>query len=126
MKHFLVQCTMHSYRGFADANWMRITFDTQELDAETGGRILACHTKFGHLYFKAGEDPISKEEQGLLDETGIEGEKRRDIRKSKSQQLRAVIYRMWEKNPEGLDSEAHYQKHMDNIMRILKDKYLER
>lgn len=120
---FLIQATMHSYRSLVDGS-VRIVFDSQEMDAELTQKVIGCHQKFGHLYFKAGDDPISKDEQELLDETGVETEKRRDIRKSKSQQLRAVIYRMWEQKPEGT-SEEHYQKWMDKLINGLKEKHLQ-
>lgn len=122
---FLIQGTLQSYRSLADKS-IRITFDTMEADAELAQRIFGCHQKHGNLYFKAGEEAITKDETETVDGLGVETEKRREIRKSKSKQLRDIIYQMWQRDNEGLDSETHYQKRMDNIMAILKDKYLDR
>jgi len=42
--------------------------------------------------------------------------------KTPSQRLRAVLYRLWEQNPKGVDFESYYRVQMEQIIEKLKER----
>jgi hypothetical protein len=97
---------------------LRLRIDTQEnLNPESMSVLLSNYNKLGWFTFNVHQieaddivnlPPLKKSEG-----------------KSKAQIMRGVLYRVWERDNEGMeDFELYYDVKMDKFINHLKDKYL--
>lgn len=106
-----IQAVLSRYGGAGDGG-MRLTFETGELHADDLTHIHKSYKKPGYLYFQ----------ETAFSEIFVPDVKVDIGTKSKSQELRAVIYRLWEKSGKSKDSEAYYKFTMEKIIDQLKEK----
>jgi hypothetical protein len=99
-----------------DRTW-RVTFGTQELDRETAASLTDMANQHVHALIKA--DMITDVEAMAMDDISP------DLAPSKShsQRLRAVLYRLWEVEPENYKTFAEFYAHR---MELLIEKIKER
>jgi len=95
MKTFQIPAELITYGKLRDKGF-KITFETGELSPEQVANIHYGSTKAGWLAFSP--DPFATHELDELENTKVEFS---DVGKPPSQRLRAVLYRLWEKNKEG-------------------------
>ena len=97
------------------SHYWRLWFDTQENVApEKMATVLAWWNKLGWLTFAIRQI----EAQDLLDLPEI----KTDDRKPPSQRMRAVLYRLWEKDNQGYDEfTIYYEMRMERIINKLKE-----
>jgi len=111
----ILPAQLESFRSLKDRT-LKLVFETNELTPEQAAGINEALQKFGYVAFK--DSPFKEQEQELLD--GLEAEFD-DGKKSPSQRLRNVLFRLWEKNPEGYeDHRLHYQFKMEKIINHYK------
>lgn len=98
------------------ANCIRIIVDTQEnLNPDSMTKLMNLYNKLGWFTFNVHQ--IESEDIINLPEL------KQDDRKSPSQRLRAVLFRMWEQDPYGYeDFNLYYQFYMEKLIDRLKDK----
>lgn len=109
MKGILLPMTVENIRTRKDRT-VALTIGTQELTPEKAGEIFNLNGKFGYAYLSAEE--VKTEDMEVID--SLEPDM---PTKSPSQRLRSVLYRMWEKSPEGYqDHNLHYLHHMEEII----------
>lgn len=97
---------------------MKLVFETSELKPETMANIHYSLYKVGFLAF--APDPFTTQELHEIDSLKVEYE---DGSKPPSQRLRGVLYRLWEKNPEGYKVfNDYYQYQMDKLINHFKNK----
>ncbi len=87
-----------------------LSFATQEIGAEEFAELQRNLNGFGWLVFK--ENEVKAED---IPKTDAEEEG-----KTRSEILRAVIWRIWEKKGKQGDSDTHYRKVMDSLIEKLK------
>jgi len=108
---------LKSFRTLVDGS-VNVSFDINKSDPSTLSKIITSHQKTGYLAFKVGE------KEGRLQETlaklpQIEFEEG----KSKSQRLRAVLYRSWEQESKGYTVfDDYYNSMMEQIITFYKNK----
>ena len=111
----ILPAILESFRSLKDRT-LKVTFETNELTPEQLAGLNEGLGKAGYLAFK--DNPFKEQEKELLD--GLEAEYD-DAKKSPSQRLRNVLFRLWEKNPEGYeDHRLHYQFKMEKIINHYK------
>jgi len=97
---------------------LKITFETQELNPQQLLEVMENLNAFGYLAFKV--EPFKQDEKTLLEDL------KSDIEfggKTTSQRLKAVLFRLWQKEPEGFDTSVkHYEHHMEKVMNHFKSK----
>ena len=101
----------------------RIQLDTRELTPEEFSQVGSVNKKSGVMVFKPDVEKLSDEELEAIKAhegtTGL-GDKKK---KSKSQVFRAVLYRLYEQEPEGFGTaQLHYEHYMDTIIDHFKKK----
>jgi hypothetical protein len=109
----LIPVTVGSIRSLKDGS-VSVTVETQELSPGKAGELFALRNKMCYAYFSAKQ--IDNNERQLIDslDPEIKG-------KTPGQRLRAVMYRLWEQQPEGYaDSESFYKAKMENIINTYK------
>lgn len=73
---------------------------------------------FGILYFRASER-VNEDELAQLDNVDLD---EFDDRKTQSQRLRAVLYRVWEKEASGMPFKDFYYQQTEKIINHYKSK----
>lgn len=95
-----------------------ISFCTNEIDSSKAGELFSLRGK----YCKAllSDSNISKVEEEIVDSTGVvdAGKKR----KSQSQRLRAVLYKIFEQSGYEINFEDYYKTELDKIIEHFKKK----
>lgn len=95
---------------------VKLTFGTMELTPEQLGEIGQALQREGYLAFK--DDAFKSEEKELLENLESDFD---DGRKTQAQRLRAVLYRLWERKPEGYeDSELFYRYKTEKVIEHFK------
>ena len=95
---------------------LRLLIDSQEgLTAEVKAKVMAWHEKVGYLTFSV--EPIQPDDLANLPPLKWDKDER-----SKSQVLRGRLFRMWEKNQEGLTQNEHYDKYMSKFISWVDEK----
>lgn len=91
--------------------------ETQEnLDPEHLQRLISLENKIG--WFTYSSHLIEAD-----DIVGLPPLKPSDDTKTPSQRMKAVLFRLWEKDNEGYkDSDSHYKYHMEKLINFLKEK----
>ena len=102
MKIFQIPAELQSYRSLADRT-LRLSFGTSELSPEVMANIHYSLNKVGYLAY--APDPFATAELEEIDKLKVEFS---DTGKPPSQRLRAVMYRMFEVNPEGYKAFTDY------------------
>lgn len=91
-----------------------LTFETQEINSTDGAAIIALRNKFGHLLFAEREPEDS--------DLPIDPPKSAGDRRTPSQRLRAVIYRIWEVRGSTLDFDVFYKAEIERLIDWYKGK----
>lgn len=111
------QCTR--FNTMADGSG-RLQFDTGELSPEQFSEIGRINKKLGILTFHPDRSSLSEEEKKAISDTAMSsygGPKDRK-KKSKSQVLRSILFKMWEKDDEGFKTQGdHYDYYMDQLIK---------
>ena len=95
MKVFQIAASLDSYRSNANKT-IKLVFETNELSPEAMANIHYSLYKVGFLAF--APDPFTTQELTEIDNLKVEYT---DTGKPPSQRLRAVLYRLYEQQPEG-------------------------
>lgn len=97
---------------------VRLTFDLQEItDPAKLAEIVSLNGKFSKVLIS--DENIIKEVSDVVENMEVEEEGR----KSESQRMRAVLYRLWEQDPDGIDDfSLFYRSRMDRLIDQIKDK----
>jgi hypothetical protein len=97
---------------------LKIVFETQELNPQDLLGLMETLNAFGYLAFK--KEPFKEEEKQMLSNLKSDYE---FGGKSSSQRLKAVLFRLWQKEPEGFDTSVkHYEHHLEKIINHFKSK----
>ena len=99
-----------------DRTW-RVTFGTQELDRDTAASLTDMANQHVHALIKA--DSITDVDSMAMDEISP------DLapNKSHSQRLRAVLYRLWQVEPESFKTFHEFYVHrMEQLIEKIKEK----
>lgn len=110
MKYFKVTAQLEKVSTLKDRS-VRVTFDTTELDAAKTADLFGMRNDVGHLIFAKPNTTIeipSEVPKGIPDSI------------TKSQRLRAVIYRWWEAEGRHGTSEQFYNTKMEFFINTVK------
>lgn len=115
----VLQAGCSRFNTMADGSG-RLQFDTQELTPEQFSQIGEINKKQGVLVFKPDVEEMPEEQLKEIREyksSGLGDKKKR----SKSQVLRAVLFKKWEKDGQGFkNQEDHYNHYMDQVITHFK------
>lgn len=113
----LIPALLKSFRSLVDGS-ITVSFDVNNTDPDTMSQVAQSLHKVGYLGFKLGE------RQGKLQEI-MENMPEHDFEngKTKSQRLRAVLYRLWEQKNQGYDVfDDFYNARMELLINQIKNK----
>jgi len=97
---------------------LRLQFDCQEIGPEKMAQLFAQRNHVGFLTFKG--EPFVEHEIDFLKNLKVDN---LEGIKSKSQRLRAVMYKTWELDHKGFDTfEMYYASEMDRVINHYKSK----
>lgn len=100
-----------------DRTW-KLTIGTQELTPEQAGELVKLNQEFCYLCLK--RDEFKTRDLDII--SGIQSEFEFND-KPPAQRLRAVFYRLWEKEPQGYaDFELFYRFNMEKLIEHFKAK----
>lgn len=117
MKTFQLPAGLESYRSLKDGT-LKLSFETGELSPEQMANVHYSLNKVGYLAF--APDALASHEIEEIDKLKVEYS---DTNKTPSQRLKAVLYLIWKKYPEGFaSSEVHYLHHMEKLIDHFKSK----
>ena len=111
---------LESFRSLKDRSW-KLIFETNELTPEQAGSLNGALGMAGFLAFK--DRPFLQEEHEFIDNLESDYD---DGKKSPSQRLRGVLYRLWEQKPEGYEDfnlyyKFKYEKIINHYKKLLDD-----
>lgn len=110
-----IPATISSFRTLSDKG-LKITIDTQEINAGDGATLLRLKGKIGWFLFKPTK--IAEEEAiNIPDEV-----KEFKTDKTPSQRLRAVIYKYWQTTSKKEIFDMYYRRHLEKLIDQYKDK----
>jgi len=113
----IVPAILESFRSLQDKT-LKVIFCTNEPTPEQVMGIAQSINSFGYLAFK--EETFSKHEKEVLEKLESDFE---DRRKTHSQRLRAVLFKVWERNNEGfLEFKNYYEHHLEKLIDHYKKK----
>lgn len=116
----IIPVILDNYRTLKDKT-VKVTFETNELTPEQAQYLHSALQQFGYLAFKISN--FEKDDLSFLDNLAADKESIEAIGKTKSQQLRAVLYRLWEQENKGYkDFNLFYEFMMNKIVKFYKDK----
>jgi len=96
---------------------IKVTIGTNEVSQGKAGELFALNGKIAAVYISPKET-ISQKEMDQVNSIDPEVEK-----KTQSQRLRAVLFRLWEQAPEGFnDFESFYKNRTNAIIDQIKAK----
>lgn len=113
----IIPAVFEGYRTLKDRT-LKITFETQELNSQELLGIAENVSEYGYLAFK--KEPFREEEKRLIEaaETNFD-----DGFKTPSQRLRAVLYRLWEKDNQDIETfTLYYNSQMERLINHFKSK----
>lgn len=96
---------------------VKLTLGSQEMDSSDAGKLFELRNKF--IKVMLSDNNISPMEETLIDEQKLKDGKKV---KTKSQRLRAVLYRVWEISDSGVEFDMWYDNEMDKISEHFKKK----
>lgn len=112
----LIPAILSTYQSLKDKT-LKIVFETNEPTPEQLMYVAKYVQSFGFLAFK---ENISKEDKELIEGLNVEFD---DAKKTKSQRLRNVFYKLFEQNPEGYkDFNLYYEYQMERLINHFKSK----
>ena len=98
---------------------LSVTFDTGELSPDLAGHLFGMQNKAVYLAVK--ETAFNAQETDALD--ALDSEFIDDTKKTPSRRLRAVLYLLWQQDPEGYaDFKAFYAAKMEAVIGHFKGK----
>ena len=98
---------------------VRLTIGTQEMAPATAATLFRLQNAYIYLAIK--EEDFGREDLEALQ--SMEAEMTDDVKKTHSQRLRAVLYRIWEQNNKGhTDFTSFYFAEMEKIITHYKNK----
>jgi len=113
----IIPALLESFRSLKDKT-MKLVFETNELTPEQLVSLQQNIQRFGYMAFK--ENQFKEKEKEMLTELKSYFQ---DKGKSKSQRLRAVMYRNWEQKSQGYDVfDDYYNANMERIITQLKNR----
>lgn len=116
----IIPAILDSYRSLKDKTF-KLVFQTNELNPEQVLYLQQNLQAFGYLAFK--QEQFERNDLDFLDELSSDKESLEAIGKTKSQQLRAVLYRLWQQNNEGYkDFDNYYSFKMNQLVTHFKNK----
>lgn len=95
---------------------IKINFGTQEMDADSAGKLFHFRGKYCKMLLSDTE--ITELEANLIDAEKIEGTKK----KTQSQRLRACLYRAWEQSGLSIEFDDYYRTEMERFIETVKSK----
>jgi len=117
MKTYQIPAQLMRFGSMPDKG-LRLTFETREMTPEMSANIQYSFQKAGFLAFSP--DPFATQELEEIDKIKVDFD---DGGKPPSQRLRAVLFRLWQQEPEGYKvSNDHYIAHMEKIINHYKNK----
>ena len=119
MKNVLIfAATVESIRTRKDGT-AAVTMGTQELSPAVAGQLFGLQNAIVFVALKV--EDFGKAELEALE--ALKADAMETGRKSDAQRLRAVLYKLWEQDPEGYaDSNSHYIAKMEKIINHFKNK----
>lgn len=116
MKPIIIPASIESVSTRRDRT-LKITIGTNELPSDVAASILALQNEFAFF-------AIKKEDFGKAELEKVEAHKAEvdDTKKTASQRLRGVLYRIWERTPNGETFETYYIREMERIISHFKTK----
>lgn len=96
---------------------VKLSICTQEMDATNGAQIFGLRGKY--LKVLLSDNNITEPEEILIDEAKVQDGRKI---KTKSQQLRAVLFRFHEQTKPGVDFDQFYNEKMDGLIEHFKGK----
>ena len=106
-----------SYRSLADKT-IKLTFDSSEISPYQVGELHSKQGCYGYLAFK--DEPFTDVEKEALEALKTDFD---DKGKTHGQRLRAVLYRLWEKDNEGRKVfHDYYIAKMETLIEHFKSK----
>jgi len=113
----LIGAQLESYRSLKDKT-LKLSFETQEPNPEQLAQIAKTSQKFGYLAFK--EDNFKTDEIEVLNSLKADYDEKG---KSKSQRLRAVLYKNFEQEDLGYKVfDDYYNRKMEELINHFKGK----
>jgi hypothetical protein len=94
-------------------NGLRLQVDTQEINADDAGKVMMLKNKIGWFIFS--------EQAPKIEDIDLPEIKLDKGQKTKSQQLRGVLYRVWERKGKSGTADEFYDKYMARLIQKLKD-----
>jgi hypothetical protein len=117
MNGILLSSMIESIATRADGT-VKITIGTQELSQSRAGELFALTRKIAAVYISP-KDSIPQKELDQVDKLDPDFTNA----KTKSQRLRAVMFRLWEQQPEGFkDFDVFYNSKMEVLIEHFKAK----
>ena len=117
MKTFIIPGNFESYRSLKDRT-LKLIFETAELSPDQMASIHLNLNNPGFLAFNP--DPFTNSQIKEIEEIKVDFD---DTGKTRSQRLRAVFYRNWEKRNEGYKAFTdYYNAKMDILIEHYKKK----
>lgn len=113
----LIPAVLEGYRTLKDKT-LKLSFETQELNSQELLSIAENISEYGYLAFK--KEPFREDERKMIEaaETNFD-----DGFKTPSQRLRAVLYRLWEKENQGIETfTLYYNSQMEKLINHFKSK----
>lgn len=92
-----------------------VKFGTNELDASIASNLFQLRGKYCKALFS--DSNITALEEEMVDKTQIA---KTGKNKTKSQRLRAVLYRCWEQSGLSIEFDAYYDSEMERIIETRK------
>lgn len=113
----LIPAILSSFQSLKDKT-IKLVFETNELKPDELAQFATYNQQFGFLAFK--KDDFKQNEKEMLE--GLESDYE-DTGKSKSQRLRAVLYRNWENDNGGYSTFSdYYASNMEKLINHFKKK----
>ena len=113
----IIPAIISGFRTLKDGT-VAVTIDTQHLAPDQAAALFALHQKYAFVAIRP-EDFGEAEREALAALKAPEEEGK----KTKGQRLRAVFYRLWERNKEGYDDfEQYYAHRMERVIEYYKGK----
>lgn len=109
MDYFKVGATFEKASTLKDGS-LRVTFDTQEVDAQKMAKVFEMRKVLGHLIFARPNTTVEIPEAKPKGIPSAPNEKKASVR------LRAVLFRVWEGLGKPGTSEGFYQNEMERII----------
>ncbi len=117
MNGILLPAIIESIATRADGS-VKITIGTQELSQGRAGELFSLTRKLAVVYISP-KDSVPQKELDQVDKIDPEFTNA----KTKSQRLRAVLFKLWEQQPDGhKEFDAFYNSKMESIIEHFKGK----